>query len=104
MAGVKYYLRQANAFLSHAQSITDTQLKARYRMMAQQYSDMASESAGEPEGSRVRIERPARTAAEFTLTPTAQIPFQIPPRWPRTGCSSPRPRSGHGARHLRDIG
>ena len=77
MAGVKYYLRQANAFLSHAQSITDTQLKARYRMMAQQYSDMASESAGEPEGSRVRIERPARTAAEFTLTPTAQIPFQI---------------------------
>jgi hypothetical protein len=49
MAGVKYYLRQANAFLSHARSITDTQLKARYRMMAQQYSDMASESAGEPE-------------------------------------------------------
>ena len=49
MAGVKYYLRQANAFLSHAQSVTDTQLKARYRMMAQQYSDMASELAGEPE-------------------------------------------------------
>jgi hypothetical protein len=49
MAGVKYYLRQSNALLSHAQSITDPQLKARYRMMAQQYSDMASESAGEPE-------------------------------------------------------
>jgi hypothetical protein len=49
MPGVKYYLRQANAFLSHAQSITDPQLRARYRMMAQRYIDMASESAGEPE-------------------------------------------------------
>jgi|NGEPerStandDraft_6_1074524.scaffolds.fasta_scaffold95168_1 hypothetical protein len=49
MPGVKYYLRQAKAFLSHAQSITDLQLKARYSMMAQRYSDMASESAGEPE-------------------------------------------------------
>jgi hypothetical protein len=49
MAGVKYYLRQANAFLSHAQSITDPQLKARYRMMARQYIDMASKSASEPE-------------------------------------------------------
>jgi hypothetical protein len=48
MPGVKYYLRQANAFLSHAQSITDPQLRARYRMMAQRYIDMA-ESAGEPE-------------------------------------------------------
>jgi len=48
MPGVKYYLRQANAFLSLAQSITDTQLRARYRMMAQRYSKMASESAGEP--------------------------------------------------------
>jgi hypothetical protein len=49
MPGVKYYLRQANAFLSLAQSITDSQLRARYRMMAQKYRDMASESAGEPE-------------------------------------------------------
>jgi hypothetical protein len=49
MPGVKYYLRQANAFLSLAQSITDTQLRARYRMMAQRYTNMASESAGEPE-------------------------------------------------------
>jgi hypothetical protein len=49
MPGVKYYLRQANAFLSHALSITDPQLRARYRMMAQRYIDMASESAGEPE-------------------------------------------------------
>jgi len=49
MPGVKYYLRQANAFLSHAQSITDPQLRARYRMMAQRYIDMGSESAGEPE-------------------------------------------------------
>ena len=49
MPDVRYYLRQANAFLSHAQSITDPQLKARYWMMAQQYSDMASESGGEPE-------------------------------------------------------
>jgi hypothetical protein len=49
MPGVKYYLRQANAFLSHAQSITDSQLRARYRMMTQKYRDMASESAGEPE-------------------------------------------------------
>jgi hypothetical protein len=48
MPGVKYYLRQENAFLSLAQSITDTQLRARYRMMAQRYGDMASESAGEP--------------------------------------------------------
>jgi hypothetical protein len=48
MPGVKYYLRQANAFLSLAQSITDTQLRARYRMMAQRYRNMASESAGEP--------------------------------------------------------
>jgi hypothetical protein len=48
MPGVKYYRRQANAFLSLAQSITDTQLRARYRMMAQRYSNMASESAGEP--------------------------------------------------------
>jgi hypothetical protein len=48
MPGVKYYLRQADAFLSLAQSITDTQLRARYRMMAQRYSNMASESAGEP--------------------------------------------------------
>jgi hypothetical protein len=48
MPGVKYYLRQSNAFLSLAQSITDAQLRARYRMMAQRYSKMASESAGEP--------------------------------------------------------
>jgi hypothetical protein len=48
MPGVKYYLRQANAFLSLAQSVTDTQLRARYRMMAQRYRNMASESAGEP--------------------------------------------------------
>ena len=48
MPGVKYYLRQANAFLSLAQSITDTQLRARYQMMAQRYRNMASETAGEP--------------------------------------------------------
>jgi hypothetical protein len=49
MPGVKYYLRQANTFLSLAQSITDAQLRARYRMMARRYRDMASEAAGEPE-------------------------------------------------------
>jgi hypothetical protein len=48
MPGVKYFLRQANAFVSLAQSITDAQLRARYRMMAQRYRNMASESAGEP--------------------------------------------------------
>jgi len=53
MPGAKYYLRQANAFLSLAQSITDAQFRARQRMMAQRYRDMASESesesVGEPE-------------------------------------------------------
>jgi len=49
MPGAKYYLRQANAFLSLAQSVTDAQLRARYRMMAQRYGDMASESKSEPE-------------------------------------------------------
>jgi hypothetical protein len=48
MAGAKYYLRQASAFLALAQSISDTQLSARYRMMAQRYSEMASESTDEP--------------------------------------------------------
>jgi hypothetical protein len=52
MPGVKYYLRQANTFLSLAQSITDSQLSARYRMMARRYSDMASAAAGEPEGRK----------------------------------------------------
>jgi hypothetical protein len=46
MPGVKYFIRQANAFLSLAQSNTDEQLRARYRMMAQRYRDMASDSSG----------------------------------------------------------
>jgi hypothetical protein len=48
MPGAKYYLRQAAAFLALADSIGDTQLCARYRMMAQRYSEMASESRNEP--------------------------------------------------------
>ena len=46
--GAKYYLRQAAAFLALAESIGDTNLCARYRMMAQRYSEMASESKIEP--------------------------------------------------------
>jgi hypothetical protein len=42
-------LTASKRVFSHAQSITDPELKARYSMMAQRYSDMASESAGEPE-------------------------------------------------------
>jgi hypothetical protein len=45
--GAKYYLRQAAAFLALADSIGDTELSARYRMMAQRYSEMASESKNE---------------------------------------------------------
>jgi hypothetical protein len=46
--GAKYYLRQAAAFLALADSIGDTQLRARYRMMARRYGEMASESKNEP--------------------------------------------------------
>jgi hypothetical protein len=45
MPGVKYYLRQADAFLSLAQSATDTQLRARYWMMAERFRGMASDLA-----------------------------------------------------------
>jgi hypothetical protein len=50
MPGIKYYLRQANAFLSLAQSTADAPLRARYRMMAQRFRDMASESSEKPDG------------------------------------------------------
>jgi hypothetical protein len=59
MPGAKYFLRQANAFLSLAQSVTDAQLRARYRMMAQRYGDMASESKSEPEKAESE-ERPGK--------------------------------------------
>ena len=45
MPGTKYYLRQANAFLSLAQSTTDARLRERYQMMAERFRHMASESA-----------------------------------------------------------
>jgi hypothetical protein len=51
MPGTKYYLRQANAFLSLAQSTTDAQLRARYRMMAERFRGMASESTEKPDGA-----------------------------------------------------
>jgi hypothetical protein len=49
--GTKYYLRQADAFLSLAQSTTDAQLRARYRMMAERFRSMASESTEKPDGA-----------------------------------------------------
>jgi hypothetical protein len=51
MPGAKYYMRQANAFLSLAQWIEDAELSARYRMMARRYSDMASESSSDPQAA-----------------------------------------------------
>jgi hypothetical protein len=48
MPGVQYYLRQASAFRALAQSVTDPQMSARYRMMAQQYSDIVNDLAREP--------------------------------------------------------
>jgi hypothetical protein len=47
MPGVKYYLRQANTFLSLAQETTDAQLRERYRMMAERYRAMAAGSTEE---------------------------------------------------------
>ena len=47
MPGVKYYLRQANAFLSLAQETTDAQLRERYRMMAERYRTLAAGSTEE---------------------------------------------------------
>jgi hypothetical protein len=52
MPGVKYYLRQANAFLSLAQETTDAQLRERYRMMAERYRTLASMST---EGSGEQV-------------------------------------------------
>jgi hypothetical protein len=77
MPGVKYYLRQANAFLSHAQSITDSQLRARYRMMAQKYRDMASESAGEAE--EVASETDDRHGPPSPRTPVIAKAGPMPP-------------------------
>jgi 3-methyladenine DNA glycosylase/8-oxoguanine DNA glycosylase len=45
MPGVKYFLRQANAFLSLAQETTDAELRERYRMMAERYRTLAAGSA-----------------------------------------------------------
>jgi|HubBroStandDraft_6_1064221.scaffolds.fasta_scaffold1459647_2 hypothetical protein len=47
MPGAKYYLRQANAFVSLAQETTDAQLRERYRMMAEQYRALAAGSTEE---------------------------------------------------------
>jgi hypothetical protein len=67
MPGVQYYLRQPSAFRALAQSATDPQMSARYRMMAQQYKDIADELAREPEemargivtgGNSARASRP----------------------------------------------
>jgi hypothetical protein len=54
MPGIKYYLRQADAFLSLAQSTTDAPLRARYRMMAERFRGMASESTADPDGATDR--------------------------------------------------
>jgi hypothetical protein len=51
MPGTKYYLRQADAFLSLAQSTTDAPLQARYRMMAERFRGMACEPAADPDGA-----------------------------------------------------
>src|SRR5258708_7129787 len=51
MPGIKYYLRQANAFLSLAQSTTDAPLRERYRMMAERFRGMASESTEKRDGA-----------------------------------------------------
>jgi hypothetical protein len=51
MPGIKYYLRQANAFLSLAESTADASLRARYRMMAERFRGMASESTEKPDGA-----------------------------------------------------
>jgi hypothetical protein len=48
MPGVQYYLRQARAFSSLAQSTTDPQLYGRYLMMAQQYTGIANDLARGP--------------------------------------------------------
>jgi hypothetical protein len=48
MPGVKYFLRQANAFLALAQETADARLKERYRMMAEKYRAMATEPTAEP--------------------------------------------------------
>jgi hypothetical protein len=54
MPGTKYYLRQADAFLSLAQSTTDAPLRARYRMMAERFRGMACESTADPDGAADR--------------------------------------------------
>jgi hypothetical protein len=65
MPGSKYYLRQANAFLELAQPIGDTQLRARYRMMTQRYSEMASESNDEPKEAAANRRPPLTGPAIF---------------------------------------
>jgi hypothetical protein len=61
MPGSKYYLRQANAFLSLAQETTDAQLRERYLMMADRYRALASLST---EGSADQVMESAEQVME----------------------------------------
>jgi hypothetical protein len=65
MPGIKYYLRQANAFLSLAESTADASLRARYRMMAERFRGMASESTEKADGAADR--RPVIKEAPINL-------------------------------------
>jgi hypothetical protein len=71
MPGIKYYLRQANAFLSLAQSTTDAPLRERYRMMAERFRGMASEErqhSAAGGGTRDRLPRRGVDITDFGMS------------------------------------